>query len=240
MCLSLLPNSSFDSKGIDLKLLPNSLTIITGPSGCGKSTFLRDFLGERHHVQGSISITSDELSYCPQSPWLFIATIRENICGLGNAIVDNGWYREVLHSCTLNHDLQKLPNSDLTIIDGLAANLSWGQKQRIALARAFYHKPKLLLLEDVLSALDANTETWIMQKMLGSKGLFRRLDTAVVLVTHAVKYDSAADNIISTDETRKMAMRTNIPIPPPSLRFLPAIRLPGAVDENTLKNLLVV
>ena len=101
----------------------------------------------------------------------------------------------------------------MTVVDGQAANLSGEQKQRIALARALCHRPKLLLLDDVLSALDANTETLIMQRLLSSTGIMRRLKAAVVLVTHAVRYEAAADNILSIDTSRKIVVRQNTPVP---------------------------
>ncbi|KAJ9640194.1 hypothetical protein H2204_003419 [Knufia peltigerae] len=199
-----------DIKEVDLVLYPSSLTIITGPSGCGKSTFLKRFIGDSRHVQGTLSIMSSKISYCPQLPWLFSASIRDNICGVKRAPVDMKWYSEVVNSCCVTPDLLEMPNGDLTLVNGQAVSLSGGQRQRIALARALYHPPKLLLLDDVLSALDADTENKIMNKMLGSRGLFRRLDAAVVLVTHATKYESAADNIVSLNDLRQVSVRTNI------------------------------
>ncbi|KIW17840.1 hypothetical protein PV08_05035 [Exophiala spinifera] len=197
-------------KGIELELYPSSLTIITGPSGSGKSTFLRRFIGDSQYVRGTLSAFSSKVSYCPQSPWLVTATIRENICGLERAPVDTRWYTEVVNSCCLTPDFVEMPNGDLTVIDGQVARLSGGQRQRIALARALYHRPKLILLDDVLSALDADTEAKIMERLLGPRGLFQRLDAAVVLVTHAIKYESAADNIISINHCRNISVRTDL------------------------------
>lgn len=212
LCLVGSQDIKSDVKGIDLTFYTNSLTIITGPSGCGKSTLLKHFIGASQDVHGTLSIPSGRVSYCSQSPWLFSATIRENICGLEQSPVDMRWYTEVVNSCSLAPDFLDMPNGDLTLIDGQVANLSGGQRQRIALARALYHRPKLLLLDDVLSALDADTETKIMGKMLGPRGLFRRLDAAVVLVTHAAKYEAAADNIISINNLRQLSVRTNIQV----------------------------
>lgn len=64
--------------------------------------------------------------------------------------------------------------------------MSGGQKQRLALARAVYARKELVILDDVFSGLDAETEEQVFNRLFGAAGLFRQMNTAVLLVTHAV------------------------------------------------------
>jgi len=66
--------------------------------------------------------------------------------------------------------------------------LSGGQKHRLALARALYSKCDILVLDDILSALDMRTEKIIVDKLFGSKGLFKKYGSTVIMVTHASMY----------------------------------------------------
>jgi ABC-type transport system involved in cytochrome bd biosynthesis fused ATPase/permease subunit len=65
--------------------------------------------------------------------------------------------------------------------------LSGGQRHRVALARALYSRCDILILDDILSALDKKTEKMVMGKLFGSKGLFQKLGSTVIMVTHASK-----------------------------------------------------
>jgi ATP-binding cassette subfamily C (CFTR/MRP) protein 1 len=79
--------------------------------------------------------------------------------------------------------------------------LSGGQKQRVALARAVYSKKELVILDDVFSGLDAETEEQVFNRLLGANGLFRQMGTTVLLVTHAVHRLPYSSHIISLDHT---------------------------------------
>lgn len=78
-------------------------------------------------------------------------------------------------------------------------SLSGGQKQRLALARAVYAKPELIILDDVFSGLDAETEEQIFSRLFSSQGLLRQLKTTLLLVTHAVSRLSYSDHVIVLD-----------------------------------------
>jgi ATP-binding cassette subfamily C (CFTR/MRP) protein 1 len=75
--------------------------------------------------------------------------------------------------------------------------LSGGQKQRLALARAVYSRKGLVVLDDVFSGLDAETEEHIFNQLLGKSGIFRQLGTTVLLATHAVQRLSYSDHVIA-------------------------------------------
>ena len=76
-------------------------------------------------------------------------------------------------------------------------SLSGGQKQRLALARALYARNELVMLDDIFSGLDAETEEHIFNKLLGKNGLFRQHGTTVLLATHAVHRLSYSDHVIA-------------------------------------------
>ena len=94
----------------------------------------------------------------------------------------------LFRSCALEKDIDLLPKGDETCIGtGCNAMLSGGQMHRVALARAIYSRSQIVLLDDVLSALDPKTARIIMERVFGSEGLFRKLNTTVILVTREGK-----------------------------------------------------
>jgi ABC-type bacteriocin/lantibiotic exporter with double-glycine peptidase domain len=125
---------------IDIEVATGSLAIISGPTGSGKSTLLRAMLGEAAPVQGSISLSTRQIAYCAQKPWLPSGTIKEVIHGAteiySSSDPDNGrWYHEVTAMCCLTHDFNSLPQGDLTRIGSGGLNLSGGQRQRVVSQR---------------------------------------------------------------------------------------------------------
>jgi ATP-binding cassette subfamily C (CFTR/MRP) protein 1 len=87
-----------------------------------------------------------------------------------------------------------------TIVGSAGISLSGGQKQRLALARAVYARKELVILDDVFSGLDAETEEQVFSRVLGSKGLFRQMGTTVLLVTHTVSRLSYSDHVVALDQ----------------------------------------
>lgn len=99
-------------------------------------------------------------AFVPQTAWLQNASIRANIC-FGLPFRPER-YHEVLAACSLVSDLAILEDGDSTEIGEKGINLSGGQKARVSLARAVYSRASLLLLDDVLSAVDAHTSAHIV------------------------------------------------------------------------------
>lgn len=117
-------------ENINLEVKPGSTTIISGPIGSGKSTLLRTIIGELIPAHGTVNLSTGEIAYCAQKPWLPNGTIKEVIHGMTNRI-DSKWYQEVIHSCCLVHDFDSLPEGDETEIGSRGLNLSGGQRQRV-------------------------------------------------------------------------------------------------------------
>ncbi|CAK5268423.1 unnamed protein product [Mycena citricolor] len=120
--------------------------------------------------------------YVPQTAWLQNATIRDNI--LFNLPYDDARYKATLEACALTTDLQILEDGDQSEIGERGVNLSGGQKARVSLARAVYSRASILLLDDVLSAVDAHTAHHLYNSCL--RGELMRGRT-LLLVSHHVQ-----------------------------------------------------
>ncbi|KAB8256824.1 P-loop containing nucleoside triphosphate hydrolase protein [Aspergillus pseudonomiae] len=194
-------DDSFVLRNLNLKFPPKGLSVIAGRTGSGKSLLLAAILGECDIIQGSIGVphapsleerqddraTRDNwiidtaLAYVAQNPWMENATIRENILfGL-----PYNWrrYRKVLKASGLEKDLTILPDADMTDIGANGINLSGGQRWRVSFARALYSRAGILVMDDIFSALDAETGRHVYEH--GLTGDLAQ-DRTRILVTHHV------------------------------------------------------
>lgn len=188
---------------IDLKIPSAALTIIIGPVASGKSTLCKALLAETPVAHGTtrtgFSPGSTRVGYCDQAPYLSNATIRENIVGFSEFEMDR--YDEAVEAAMLRHDLDVLlREGDRTQIGTDGITLSGGQKQRVCLARALYHDTDIVICDDVLRGLDADTEDNVFRKVFSANGVLRRQKATVVLSTHSVRYLPFADHIIALNE----------------------------------------
>ncbi|KAI1010915.1 hypothetical protein LB504_002300 [Fusarium proliferatum] len=156
----------FVLQDINAHIKKSSLTMVVGPVGSGKSTFCKTLLGEIPLSQGSVvlSMRYPRIGFCDQTAFLWNGTIRDNI--LGFSLYDEKRYNSVIQATALSVDFAKLAQGDQTNIgsDGIA--LSGGQKQRVSLARALYLESDLVILDDVFSGLDADTELHVSNEHL--------------------------------------------------------------------------
>ncbi|ETS74059.1 hypothetical protein PFICI_13925 [Pestalotiopsis fici W106-1] len=181
-------------QGINLSVSWSSCVMIAGPIGSGKTTLLKIILGEKPLSKGSIQVDRNQIAYCNQTPWLRNISVRDNI--VSPNLWDDLWFATVVRACALDKDLSLLPNGDQTLVGSGGVALSGGQKQRVALARAVYSHKSILILDDVLSALDNATGSIVFERLLGKEGILRSRDITVVLATHSVHYLPASDAII--------------------------------------------
>ncbi|KAH6713295.1 putative multidrug resistance protein, partial [Leptodontidium sp. MPI-SDFR-AT-0119] len=205
---SIKPSSSSSTAvhNIDLDVIKGSLTMVVGVVGSGKSTLLKGIIGELQCETGSIIANFKSSAYCSQTPWLQNTTVRKIVTGYDNpAEEDFQWYNSVLHACAFDHDVLDLPDQHETIIGSRGVTLSGGQKQRLALARAVYARRSIVVLDDVLSAIDGKTEALVVERLFGKRGLFRKLGSTVILATHAIKHLPLADNILVLGSDGRMA-----------------------------------
>ncbi|XP_019738050.1 multidrug resistance-associated protein 4-like isoform X7 [Hippocampus comes] len=177
---------------------PDQLLAVIGPVGSGKSSLLSAILGELSQESGVIKVRGD-LTYTSQQPWILPGTIRSNI--LFGQELNHFKYDRVLRACALKRDMELLPGGDLASVGDRGANLSGGQKARISLARAVYQDADIYLLDDPLSAVDAEVGKHIFEECIC--GLLRNKPR--VLVTHQLQYLKAAHEIVVLKEGKMVA-----------------------------------
>ena len=195
-------------QGIQLKLLPGTITVVVGPSGSGKSTLARVLMGVWPASRGGVwwgerpmsSWTQEELGvhmgYLPQDVELFEGTIAENIARLGE--VDSDKVIAAAKAAGLHEALLRFPKGYDTPVGTAGGLLSGGQRQRLGLARALYGQPKLIVLDEPNANLDDVGETALLQSVLHMKAL----GATVVLISHRTGVLQVADQVVMLQEGR--------------------------------------
>jgi spermidine/putrescine transport system ATP-binding protein len=172
--------------GVDLDVGANEFVTLLGPSGCGKTTLLRAISGFESLDGGTIRLDGSDLTALPpfRRP---VNTVFQSYALFGHMTVGRnvGYALEVAGVARATREAQVAEALDKVGLSGTGARkpsqLSGGQRQRVALARAIIARPRLLLLDEPLSALDRN----LRQKMqLELKSLQNTLGIAFVFVTH--------------------------------------------------------
>ncbi|KAM9447563.1 ATP-binding cassette sub-family C member 4-like isoform 4-T5 [Salvelinus alpinus] len=197
-------NKALDSptlQNLSFTLRSEQLLAVIGPIGAGKSSLLSTILGELTPDKGVVKFKG-ELTYASQQPWIFPGTIRSNIL-FGKALHPQK-YERVLRACALKRDMELLPDGDLEVIGDRGATLSGGQKARVGLARAVYQDADIYLLDDPLSAVDAEVGKHLFEQCIC--GLLRKKPR--ILVTHQLQYLKAADQILVLKEGHMVAQGT--------------------------------
>jgi ATP-binding cassette subfamily B protein len=183
-----------------------SFTVITGPIGSGKSTLLRALLGLAHQanvsgevlwndhalVDRSAFLVPPNAAYLPQVPQLISDSVADNVA-LG--LVDAPQLALALELAAVREDIDDMPDGVETIIGPRGMRLSGGQRQRVATARALVHSPELVVLDDLSSALDIETELQLWTN-LANAGI------TVIAVSHRAIAFERADQLLRLDGGR--------------------------------------
>jgi len=190
---------------VSLEIPANSLTIITGPSGGGKTTVTDLLLGLYPPESGSILIDGISVAdidlerwrgmigYVPQELILFHDTIYANVA-LGDPAITEDDVRTALQTAGAWDFVEAQPDGLASMAGEKGSKLSGGQRQRIALARALAKHPKLLILDEVSSALDPATEMDICEKI---RALCDHM--TVLAITHRPAWIDIADHVYKLD-----------------------------------------
>ena len=191
--------------GVDMTLLKGSFTAIVGESGCGKSTIAAILMGRNKGYTGEITVGGTPLSeiresslmenftYISHNSYLFKGTVRDNLLmARPNAGEDALW--QVLEQVNLADFLRSEKGLD-TMLNEKASNLSGGQCQRLALARALLHDSPVYIFDEATSNIDVESENDIM----GEIHALAKTKT-VILISHRLANVVAADNIYVLDK----------------------------------------
>ncbi|XP_010809206.2 ATP-binding cassette sub-family C member 4 isoform X2 [Bos taurus] len=176
-------------QSLSFTVRPGELLAVVGPVGAGKSSLLSAVLGELPPNQGQVSVHG-RIAYVSQQPWVFSGTVRSNI--LFGKKYEKERYEKVIKACALKKDLQLLEDGDLTMIGDRGTTLSGGQKARVNLARAVYQDADIYLLDDPLSAVDAEVSRHLFELCI-CQALHEKIR---ILVTHQLQYLKAASQIL--------------------------------------------
>ncbi|KAI9435350.1 hypothetical protein H4582DRAFT_2112394 [Lactarius indigo] len=185
--------------------------LIIGPTGSGKTSLLMALLGEMHFVPMTPNSwyhlpREGGISYAAQESWVQNETIRDNI--LFGAPCDEERYNKVIYQCGLQRDLSLFNAGDKTEVGEKGLTLSGGQKACVTLARAVYSSSQILILDDVLAALDVHTARWIVEKCFKGDLIHGR---TVLLVAHNVAMASPlADYVVSLGKDGQIASRGSV------------------------------
>ncbi|KAJ6660858.1 hypothetical protein lerEdw1_017015, partial [Lerista edwardsae] len=188
-------------QNLSLTVRPGELLIVIGPVGAGKSSLLSAVLGELSSSKGFIDVRG-RIAYVSQQPWVFSGTVRNNI--LFGKAYHKEKYERVLKVCALKKDMEVLEDGDLTMIGDRGATLSGGQKARVNLARAVYQDADIYLLDDPLSAVDAEVSKHLFEKCI-CQALHKKV---CILVTHQLQYLRAASQILILKEGKVVGKGT--------------------------------
>jgi ATP-binding cassette subfamily B protein len=201
-------NSGIEAiRGLNFTVVPGETLAVIGRTGSGKSTILHLLMRQVDPTEGQILVDDKDLKLInlndyrnktgvvPQDVFLFSDTIANNIrFGVKNDEVDQTDIEESARKSHVYHNIVAFPDKFETLLGERGVNLSGGQKQRISIARALIRNPKLLVLDDCLSAVDTETEEIILTNLKEGSG-----QRTTIIVSHRVSSLRNANKIIVID-----------------------------------------
>lgn len=196
------PNSTIPSlQGIDLRINTYEVVGIVGETGAGKTTLVDVILGLLEPTSGTIEVDGEALSgdrlkswrlscgYIPQEIFLTDDSIRANIAfGVPEELIDDDAVLRAATWAQIHDFIITLPHGYATEVGERGVRLSGGQRQRIGIARALYHDPDVLVLDEATSSLDGATEAAVME-MIHNLGRRKTL----ILIAHRLSTVRACD-----------------------------------------------
>lgn len=216
--------------GLSFDLQPGEFLGVVGPSGAGKSTLARVLAGAVHPTAGRVLLDGCDRRNWPENQWgryvgyvgqdlqLFPVSIAENIARMAIE-PDENRVVEAAQATGVHELINSFPDGYMSQVSGSGIRLSGGQVQRIALARAIYSRPALLVLDEANAHLDLAGEERLVSILLDLK----RQGVTIVSISQRGHLNQLADKIISLKAGRCSAMRLNRPtdLQPDASRFAP-------------------
>ncbi len=199
------PRGGGGLEGVDLAVGPGELVALVGPSGAGKSTLFKLVLGFLDPDAGTICLNRrpvrpDRFAYLPQTPFLFPGTLRENLL-LASPQADRAALRRALERSGLDEVVARLPSGLETPVGEGGLGLSAGERQRLALARAFLKRPEAVLLDEPTAHLDEESEARVLAGILA----LRDEGVPVLAIAHRPALIGAADRVVRLERGRRLA-----------------------------------
>ncbi|MEZ4886211.1 MAG: ABC transporter ATP-binding protein [Chitinophagales bacterium] len=195
-------------QNISFQLKPGEKMALIGRTGSGKST-IAEILVRKYDVSEGQVLMDDvdvralnlsalraQIGYVPQDVFLFSDTIRDNIA-FGKEEASMEEIRQAVERAVILKEIDELPEKFLTLVGERGVTLSGGQKQRISLARALIKDPQLLIFDDCLSAVDANTEHVIISNLNEYLN-----DKTAIIITHRIFSLMNFDKIVVLEHGR--------------------------------------
>jgi len=188
--------------GVSLSISQGMSVGFIGGSGAGKSTLVDTMLGLLAPDSGTVEVDGvdiqtnlrgwqDQIGYVPQFIYLTDDTLRRNVAfGLPSGQIDEAAVWRAVRAAQLEQFVNELPQGLDTLVGERGVRLSGGQRQRIGIARALYHDPSVLVLDEATSSLDAQTERGIMDAVRALRG-----DKTVLIVAHRLSTVEQCDRI---------------------------------------------
>ena len=186
---------------ISLTIPAGQFHAIVGHTGSGKSTLTQLLLRFYQPQQGAIQIDGQSLNtfsetelrravgIVQQEPFIFNSSVRDNIT-LGEAI-DETLIIDAAKQAGLHSHIERLPQGYETILDERGSNLSTGQRQLLAMARALVHQPQILILDEATANIDSHTEAEIQQALMKLRG-----NMTLLVIAHRLSTIEKADEIL--------------------------------------------
>lgn len=190
-------------KNVHFELTPGKTLGIVGRVGAGKSTIIKLILRRFDDYQGLITIDGHDIhdysldtllsniGYVPQNSFLFSTSVKNNI-RFSDYSSNDALVRQAAQEGVIDEDIQHLSQGYQTLVGERGISLSGGQKQRVSIARALLSSPKILILDDSTSAVDAKTEVEINQNMQR----FSNAQQSRIIITQRLRSVMKADEIL--------------------------------------------
>lgn len=197
------PEQPLILKDISFKIKQGEMIAFVGASGSGKSTVMRLLLGFEQPESGSIfydgesfdsmnkELVRRQIGVVLQNGSLMSGSIYQNIIGNSELTLDDAW--EAARMAGMDEDIKHMPMEMHTVVSEGAGTFSGGQKQRLMIARAIVHKPRLLFMDEATSALDNRTQTIVSESL-------ERLQATRIVIAHRLSTIKNADRIYVMDK----------------------------------------